>query len=468
MRASAARSVSIASAAKARAAPSASRRACACGDSPARAGPCDEDTDPIDPDEGLEPRVARGIGGLRGRGHRDGRPDPRVARRLGAGPAWRGEEHPRLALPPLDERARFDHRRVPCDGRAIDLGPDCIGGHGGPRGDVARCGNSDDERHGGLRVGGARATARERPPRSPLGRVARVCRALGELAAEAHRGGSVRDLHRELLPRERGRRGDPGRRVGREVARGEVDRRGEAASVDVSGRDDRAHARRGLERREPRDEWPSRIPEGRRHRHGTLRRRRPCGDDDAGSSWPRSRPRLRTRPWGLVPARATAEPVLPRARPARARASARRRRRWRRSRRSRTRRARDRAPRDAMSRAPPPGASRHRPRRTPRRCTSPCRRAPGRARAGARERPPCAQPPQGPPRRGPRGSAARCGLRRRPGRRPPENRRARAVAIRPSRRWRSRSPRGPRVDSRRAPPARRPRELRDRVRLRRS
>ena len=123
--------------------------------------------------------------------------------------------------------------------------------------------------------------AGERPPRRALGGVARIRRALGQLASEVGGRGAVGDLHGELLPRERGGRGDARRRVGREVARGQVDRRGEAPSVDVRGRDHRANARGSVERREARSERPPRIAQGGRHRHRALGRRRSRRHHDA-------------------------------------------------------------------------------------------------------------------------------------------------------------------------------------------
>ena len=68
---------------------------------------------------------------------------------------------------------------------------------------------------------------------------------------------------------------------GREVSRRDVDGDGKAPSVDVRRRDDRPHARRGLERGQPRGERPLRIAQRGRHGHGALGRRRSRRHHDA-------------------------------------------------------------------------------------------------------------------------------------------------------------------------------------------
>ena len=165
----------------------------------------------------------------------------------------------------------------------------------------------------------------------------------------------------------------------------------------MRSRDDRAHARGSLEGREARRQRPTRVPEGRRHGDGSLGRRRPRGDHDAGGAGfdlagrcVHDRGSLRGRPGrrrqsarrgasvGARPsawAAASASAALP-----------------------------DRGDGDAPQavRLAAPGLELRgrgrragRRRRRPHRCSEPCRRAPRRAEGAARARPPCEPRPRG-------------------------------------------------------------------------
>jgi hypothetical protein len=208
----------------------------------------DDDAEARRVDEGLDPGVAGLSLRLRGGGHRDGRPEPRVAERLGPGAAGRPDEEPRLALPPLDADPPLDDGRAPGQGRAIDLRPDGVAAGRFRR--ALRGGDADGEGEPRVHPRGARRAIPEPPPGRALRRVARVGRSPGRRVADVDRRGRVGDLDGGLLPGEGRRRGDALRRARGEVPRGEVQRHGHAPAGHVRRGDDRSHARRRVERRE--------------------------------------------------------------------------------------------------------------------------------------------------------------------------------------------------------------------------
>ena len=218
-RACAIRTASISSAAKARAAPSASRRACACGDSPARAGPWTSTPIPSIATNGSTCTSRASAAACAAAAIATAAPDPRVARRLRSRPARRRQQHPRLALSSLHDLARVDDGGLPGDGRAIDLGANRLGPvHRSGR--VPRRGHPHGQRHPRLIIRRARSVSGERPPRGALRGVTRVRSALRQRAPELGGRRAVRDLHCELLPGEGGGRGDARRRVGGEITSG--------------------------------------------------------------------------------------------------------------------------------------------------------------------------------------------------------------------------------------------------------
>ena len=152
-------------------------------------------------------------------------PDARVAGRLGAGPARRGQEQPRLSLTTLDERARLDDRRMPGEGGPVDLGADGVPAATAPSGASRGAAiPTVSAMLGGSSVGPARRPARDHQAARSAASRGSAARS-DQLATEVRGGRAVRDLDGELLARERRRDRDASRRVGREVARREVDRR---------------------------------------------------------------------------------------------------------------------------------------------------------------------------------------------------------------------------------------------------